>query len=187
MPLVDYLRATPEQQTVFREVNPHLGPEWDRYRIYLKADGSAFRIKGWWKWTDAFGARTDAAARAAMRGDDVRSKGDHREFKTCDFHLNREQEPPVRATEIKAMAEWQVRQKHSRSVPVISEIMRETRMADSDPSLATIARQCVSSKQIAALRAVMALWFWEVFPTCDGCDVGCDGCMPFETWRERGA
>lgn len=90
MPLIDYSAATVEQQMTFREVNPHLAPHWERYRIYLKTDGTAFRIKGWWKWTDVFAARTDASARAAVRGDDIRSKGDNREFKTCEFHLNRE-------------------------------------------------------------------------------------------------
>lgn len=89
MPLIDYDLATPVQQEIFRGVNPQLASEWSRYRIFVKANGDPYRNKGFWQWTEAFAKRTDAAARAAMRGENVRSKGDMREFKTCDFHLDK--------------------------------------------------------------------------------------------------
>ncbi len=85
--LVDYLKLSVKQQEVFRTLNPQLAPHYAHYRVFLRKDGEVARRRGWWQWTEEFAKRTDAAARAMMRGEDVRSRGDLRDVKTATFHL----------------------------------------------------------------------------------------------------
>lgn len=89
---VDYSKATPEQQATFREANRKIAATRDckNYMIWITPGGRASRRKGHWNWTEKHAANVRANMEAAARGDDVRSKGDNREFKTADFHLNRE-------------------------------------------------------------------------------------------------
>lgn len=91
MPWIDYTTATEEQQGIFRAVNPQLAAsDYKIYCIWITRNGRVSRRKGDWQWTKKAGGDANKNILRAVRGDDVRSKGDMREFKTADFHLNKE-------------------------------------------------------------------------------------------------
>lgn len=87
---IDYDKATVEQQAAFREANPQITQPWGRLTLWITRSGAVSRRKGHWNWTATHAANVQAKMQASARGDDVRSKGDNRQFKTADFHLNRE-------------------------------------------------------------------------------------------------
>ena len=89
MSWIQYSKATPIQQITFKETNPGLGPDWANYQIWITKKGEASRAKGQWQWTEKYATTVDREIKAMTRGDNVRSKGDLREFKTATFHLDR--------------------------------------------------------------------------------------------------
>lgn len=90
MPWIDYAKATPLQQEDFRHVNPKLGPQWVNYQIWITKFQDASGRRGHWQWTKKYGEQVNEEMRREMRGENVRTRGDLREFKTADFHLNKE-------------------------------------------------------------------------------------------------
>lgn len=92
---LDYNKGTPEQQATFREINPKLGPRWGIYAMYVTKRGKVARNKGRWNWTHDYAVELlhkngyPASPKEYIREYySARSKGDLREFKTADFHLD---------------------------------------------------------------------------------------------------
>lgn len=84
---LDYSKASAEYQAIFRAVNSRLGPNWDHYCMWITRKGMPSHRPGHWQWTKECAAVIDSAITAMTRGEDVRTRGDLRDYKAGEFHL----------------------------------------------------------------------------------------------------
>lgn len=88
MPYVDWKDLSPRHQKAWaRRMGKFYADSLPNYQYYITKAGKLPKRGRWFRWTKEHGQRMLQKAGLKFKHDNVRVRGDLRDFKTCTFHF----------------------------------------------------------------------------------------------------